>query len=95
MKNRLSDLNDHLFTQIERLCDETLDAEAIKREATRADAISAVADQIIRGAQLQLRAAEMVVQHGARITPYLPPAIWARPAQEPPRVIPSKLAGEQ
>jgi len=35
MKNRLSDLNDHLFAQMERLADESLTPEQIGHEATR------------------------------------------------------------
>ena len=37
MKNKLSDLNDHLFAQIERLGDEDLSDEQIEKEAKRAD----------------------------------------------------------
>ena len=35
MKNKLSDLNDHLFSQLERLSDEALTPEEIEREAKR------------------------------------------------------------
>lgn len=36
MKNRLSDLNDHLFAQMERLADESLTPEQIGHMLTRA-----------------------------------------------------------
>lgn len=72
MKNRLSDLNDHLFAQIERLSDESLTPEEIDRESTRGNAIVAVADKIVAGAKLQLEAAKLVWGAGGDPTPHLP-----------------------
>lgn len=40
MKNKLSDLNNHLFAQLERLSDENLTAEQIEQEAKRGEALS-------------------------------------------------------
>jgi hypothetical protein len=78
MKNRLSDLNDHLFAQLERLSDEDLTAEQIETEAKRGEAMVAVADQIIRNAALQIQAAKIAYDAGANPVPYLPaPAIPA------------------
>ncbi len=64
MKNKLIDLNDHLFAQIERLSDEDLNPDAIQNEANRAEAIVRVSDQIIKGASLALKAAQLKVAHG-------------------------------
>jgi hypothetical protein len=75
MKNRLSDLNDHLFAQLERLSDEDLTPEQIDREHKRGEAIVAVADQIIRNAALQVQAAKLVSDHGLDPTPHLPPVL--------------------
>jgi hypothetical protein len=72
MKNRLSDLNDHLFAQLERLADEDLTAEKIEQEAKRGEAMVAVADQIIRNAALQIQAAKIASDHGTDPVPYLP-----------------------
>ena len=51
MKNKLTDLNDHLFAQLERLSDEKLSGDDLEREHKRGEAIVAVADQIIRNAE--------------------------------------------
>lgn len=71
MKNKLSDLNDHLFAQLERLSDESLTDQQIVKETQRGDAIVAVADQIIRNASLQVQVAKMVAEKGS-IRPLLP-----------------------
>ena len=71
MKNKLSDLNDHLFAQLERLSEEDLSPEQIEVEAKRGEAIVSVADQIIRNADLTFKAATFVAQHGDRFRPAL------------------------
>jgi hypothetical protein len=72
MKNRLSDLNNHLFAQLERLSDEDLTTEQIDQESKRGEAIVSVADQIIRNAALQIQAAKLVSEYGSDPAPYLP-----------------------
>lgn len=71
MKNRLSDLNDHLFAQLERLSDEGLTAEQIEQETKRGEAMVSLADQIIRNADLTFKAATFVANHGDRFRPAL------------------------
>lgn len=75
MKNKLTDLNDHLFAQLERLGDESLDEDQISTEAKRAKAIVAVADQIINNANLQLKAVTVLERTGDRFAAPLTPMI--------------------
>lgn len=72
MKNKISDLNNHLFAQLERLGDEDLTAEQIETEAKRGEAIIGIADKIIRSAALQIEAAKLVSEYGSDPSPYLP-----------------------
>lgn len=72
MKNKLTDLNNHLFAQLERLSDEDLDAEAIEREVKRADAMVEVSDQVLRIADTGLKAAKLFAEHGESVLPHLP-----------------------
>lgn len=72
MKNKLSDLNNHLFAQLERLGEEDLTAEQIEAEARRADAIVDLSDQILRNADLHLKAATLIANHGERFHDKLP-----------------------
>ncbi|MEO0496289.1 MAG: hypothetical protein AAF141_02815 [Pseudomonadota bacterium] len=72
MKNKISDLNDHLFAQLERLSDEDLTVEQIEQEVSRSKAIVSVSNQIVEGARLQIKAAELYTEHGAYIERRLP-----------------------
>jgi hypothetical protein len=72
MKNRLVDLNNHLFAQIERLSNEDLTADQIDNEVKRTDAIVSVSKEIIANADLALRGARLVAEYGAPIGKYLP-----------------------
>lgn len=72
MKNKLVDLNNHLFAQLERLSDENLTAEQIEQEVKRTDAIVDVSEQIVRNADLALKAVKLVADHGDRFKPMLP-----------------------
>jgi len=55
-KNKLTDLNDHLFAQLERLGDEALKGDALAGEIERTKAISLVAGKVIGNAKIQLDA---------------------------------------
>lgn len=56
MKNTLGDLNNYLFAQLERLDDESMSGDDLKKEIDRAKAMSSIAAQVISGGNLVLRA---------------------------------------
>lgn len=72
MKNKLIDLNNHLFAQLERLGDEDLTAEQIDKEVKRTEAVVAVSQQIIHNADIALKGAKLVAEHGGAISRFLP-----------------------
>lgn len=53
-RNKLNDLRNHLFAQLERLEDENLDQEQIDLEIKRTKAINSIAVQIIDTAKVEL-----------------------------------------
>ncbi len=58
MKNKLIDLNNHLFAQMERLNDESITGDMLVEEINRADAVAKVSMQIIANGKLALQAEE-------------------------------------
>lgn len=56
MKNKLADLNNHLFAQLERLGEEDLKGDDLTEEISRAKAITSVAQQIVNNGNLVLNA---------------------------------------
>ena len=61
MKNKLQDLNDHLFAALERVNDEDLtDPEKIKSEVARAKAVVYISGQIIDSRRVTVDAAKLV-----------------------------------
>lgn len=65
MKNKLIDLNNLLFEQMERLMDEELTKEQIQTEIERTRAVSNIASTIIQNGALALKAEEMRQEYGA------------------------------
>ena len=55
-QNKLTDLNNHLFAQLERLSDEDLTMEELKKEIDQTAAITKVSEQILGTGNLVLRA---------------------------------------
>lgn len=62
MKNKMSDLRDHMFAQLERLGNEELNEEDLKKEITRAQAISEVGKVIVESAKTQVMYAKLTRQ---------------------------------
>lgn len=63
-KNKLGDLHNLLFAQMERLDNEDMSAEDFKKEMERSKAMSAVANQIIQNAKIVLDAQKFYDDRG-------------------------------
>lgn len=63
-KNKLVDLNNHLFEELERLNDEGLKGEALQEERERAKTMATVAQTIINNGELALKAQKHFDEYG-------------------------------
>lgn len=83
MKNKISDLRDHMFAQLERLGNETLTEDELKQEISRAQAISEVGKVIVESAKTEVMYAKLTGKRGDEPTKFLevdePPTQIARP----------------
>ena len=64
MKNTLTDLNNYLFEQIERLNDDELSGEALENEIRKTESISNLADKIIRNGELAFKTMKHMDEYG-------------------------------
>ncbi|MGQ7336336.1 hypothetical protein ACTGYP_00155 [Streptococcus suis] len=65
-RNKLSDLNDHLFMALERLGDEDLKGEELDQEIERSKALTTVAGKIIDNGRLILDAQKTAAEYNGR-----------------------------
>jgi hypothetical protein len=68
MKNKLSDLNDHLFAQIERLGDTDLEGDQLNTEINRSKAMAQIATQIVNSAKITVDAMKLLNRDGSAET---------------------------
>ncbi len=52
MKNTLTDLNNYLFEQLERLNDDDITPEQLDREIKKTDSVVQISEQIIKNGEL-------------------------------------------
>lgn len=64
MKNKMTDLNNHLFMALERLGDESLSAEELNAEIERSKAIANVARAITENGQLAFQVKRHLDEYG-------------------------------
>lgn len=78
MQNKLSDLNNHLFAQLERLSDEDIKGEKLKEEIARARAIKEISGAIVENAKVALEGQKFIADYGGvRVDPVLPEMLEA------------------
>jgi hypothetical protein len=68
MKNKPQDLNNHLFTAMERLSSETLTGDKLKEELERSKVISSVAKDIVSNMRLVLEVERHKTDHNYHLT---------------------------
>lgn len=64
MKNTMTDLNNYLFEQIERLNDDELTDDQLEKEIRRSDAVAKIAKTIINNGTLALHTKKHLDEYG-------------------------------
>lgn len=72
MGRSLQDLNAHLFEQLDRVSNSDLSGEDLQREIERSEAMAKISDQVLKGADVSLKAAKLFAEHGQTVLPHLP-----------------------
>lgn len=71
MKNKISDLRDHMFAALERLSQEDLTEEQLKSEIERAKAVSDVGKVIVESAKTEVLYAKLTHKREYEPTKFL------------------------
>lgn len=71
MKNKISDLRDHMFAALERLGNEGLTEEELKKEICRSQAISEVGKVIVESAKTEVLYAKITGKRSDEPTRFL------------------------
>lgn len=71
MQNKLTDLNNHLLAQLERLNDESLSGDQLQDEIERSRAITGVSKEVVSNARLVLDAEKHKREYGLSNGPKL------------------------
>lgn len=66
MKNKIADLNNHLFEQLERLNADDLKGEKLQTEISRAHAMAGIANNIVGAHKVIIDAYKLVGKGGIR-----------------------------
>ncbi|GAA5560728.1 hypothetical protein Asch02_02239 [Acinetobacter schindleri] len=61
--SNLSELNKHLFAQLDRLSNNELKGDALKEGVSRAGAVNEICKSVIENANLQLQATKLVAEY--------------------------------
>lgn len=83
-RTTMEDLQTHLFAQLERLGDESLQGEDLDQEIRRTEAVTQVSGQILEGYRVHVDAAKVQVAavNAGVATPGLPKMIAAKASAE-------------
>ena len=75
MKNTLSDLNNILFEQLERVNDDSLTVDQLEAQLRKTDAIVKVSEQIIKNGELAFKAIQHKDKYYCSDSKKLPPML--------------------
>ena len=75
MRNKITDLNNHLFEQLERLNDDELTEDKLTQEIQRSKDLAGVAQQIIENTKNAIEVVKIANKSGANTSRYFEDSI--------------------
>ncbi len=75
MKNTLTDLNNYLFEELEKLMDDEITGEELDREIKKADTMVKVSEKIIQTGELAYRTMKHMDEYGYSTTDHRLPTM--------------------
>lgn len=67
MRNKIQDLNNHLFAQLERLGEEDISSDKLEIEINRSKAITTIASNIVESSKVTIEAMKIMEKSGIDI----------------------------
>lgn len=92
-KNKLSDLNEFLFSQIEKISDRNLKNDELELEFKRAESLSKLSSQVIGAHKVVLDAAKLIASGNVRNDEILETFGIERPIKPNPELLEQKQKG--
>lgn len=68
MRNKIKDLNNHLFAQLERLGEEDIKEDELNKEIERSKAIAIIAKNIVESHKTTIEAMKLMERQGVDIS---------------------------
>lgn len=81
MKRSLADLNEYLFDELDKITNDDLEGDELKREIERAGAVASVAGTIVNSAKVQLSAIRVADELGMKQSESMPLLLTGGPAK--------------
>lgn len=87
MKNRMNDLNDHLFMMLETLSDDSMSKDMLDQECRRAQAMAKIGSVIVKNYSVAIDAMKLMSEgEGTKLPEFVTPRVEDRKESLPEKI---------